>query len=46
MPMGKMPVAGEAAPEFQLPDSTRVPRRLSELVSQAPLVLVFYRGDW
>jgi peroxiredoxin Q/BCP len=46
MAMGKMPAAGEVAPEFQLPDSTGAPRRLSELVSQAPLVLLFYRGDW
>jgi peroxiredoxin Q/BCP len=44
--MGKVPVTGEVAPEFELPDSTRVPRRLSELVSQGPVVLVFYRGYW
>jgi hypothetical protein len=44
--MGKMPAAGEVAPEFELPDSTGAPRRLSKLVSQGPLVLLFYRGDW
>jgi peroxiredoxin Q/BCP len=41
-----MPAPGEVAPEFELPDSTGTPRRLSQLVSQAPLVLVFYRGAW
>jgi peroxiredoxin Q/BCP len=41
-----MPAAGDVAPEFELPDSTGGPRRLSELVSQGPLVLLFYRGDW
>ena len=37
---------GEVVPDFKLPDSTGRPRHLSELFSQAPLVLVFYRGDW
>lgn len=46
MATGKMPVVGDVAPEFELPDSTGVPRRLSELVSHGPLVLLFYRGDW
>jgi len=46
MATGKMPVAGEVASEFELPDSTQTPRRLSELVSQGRLALVFYRGDW
>lgn len=42
----KTPAAGESAPEFELPDSTGRVRRLSELISDAPLVLLFYRGDW
>lgn len=46
MPTGKMPAAGEVAPDFELPDSTGKPRRLQEFFSQAPLVLVFYRGNW
>jgi peroxiredoxin len=41
-----MPAAGDAAPDFELPDSTGNSRRLRELFSQRSLVLVFYRGDW
>jgi peroxiredoxin len=41
-----MPTAGEVAPDFELPDSSGKLRRLSELLSQRILVLVFYRGDW
>ncbi len=44
--MARVPVAGEIARGFELPDSTHAPRRLSELVSQGPLVLLFYRGNW
>jgi peroxiredoxin len=44
--MAKVPTAGELAPEFELLDSTRVPRRLSELLSHGRLVLLFYRGNW
>jgi hypothetical protein len=36
--MAKVPIAGELAQEFVLSDSTRVPRRLSELVSHGRLV--------
>ena len=39
-------VAGEKARGFELVDSTGVPRRLSELVAQGRVVLVFYRGHW
>lgn len=46
MSRGKFPAAGEIAPQFELPDSTGVLRRLSELVARGPLVLVFYRGAW
>jgi peroxiredoxin len=44
--MGKTPEAGEIAPEFELLDSTGVPRRLSELAAQGPMTLLFYRGHW
>jgi peroxiredoxin len=44
--MANVPIVGELAPEFELLDSTRVPRRLSELISHSRLVLVFYRGNW
>ncbi len=33
---------GERAPDFELPDETGTPRRLSDLVSQGPVVLFFY----
>ena len=41
-----LPIAGELAQEFELPDSTGVLRRLSVLVSHGRLVLLFYRGNW
>jgi peroxiredoxin len=44
--MAKVPIEGELAQEFELPDSTRGPRRLSELISHGRLVLLFYRGNW
>ncbi|MBV9779699.1 MAG: hypothetical protein JOY62_06965 [Acidobacteriaceae bacterium] len=44
--MEKLPSIGEIAQEFALPDSTGRLRRLSELVSQGRLVLLFYRGSW
>ena len=44
--MGKPPAPGELAPDFELPDSTATPRRLSNLVTSGPLVLLFYRGYW
>ncbi|MFZ0700212.1 MAG: hypothetical protein WBX13_06965 [Candidatus Acidiferrales bacterium] len=40
------PQPGEAAPDFELSDSTETPRRLSELCASGPLVLLFYRGHW
>ncbi len=46
MPDGKAPTRGEIAPDFELPDSTRQPRRLADLISQQILVLLFYRGYW
>ena len=44
--MSRLAVAGELALEFELPDSTGAPRRLSEFVSQGQAVLLFYRGNW
>ncbi len=46
MTNGKTPAPGETAPEFELPDSTGRPRRLSELIAERTLVLLFYRGYW
>src|ERR1022692_2985502 len=37
--MANVPNAGELALEFELPDSTQVPRRLTELISHSRLVL-------
>jgi peroxiredoxin len=42
----KLPQAGQKAADFVLPDSTGKERRLSELASAGPLVLLFYRGHW
>ena len=41
-----VPTEGEVAREFELPDSTGVPRGLRELTQDGPLVLLFYRGNW
>jgi peroxiredoxin len=43
---GHTPQAGEIAPEFTLPDSTGTLRTLTQLVSERPRVLIFYRGQW
>jgi peroxiredoxin len=40
------PAVNEIAPDFALADSNGTIRRLSELVSHQPCVLVFYRGHW
>jgi len=42
----RSPNLGEFAPDFELVDSTGTPRRLSEIVSRSPLILLFYRGHW
>ncbi|CAO5163518.1 putative peroxiredoxin Rv1608c [Frankia sp. AiPs1] len=34
--------AGDTAPEFELPDETNTPRRLSALLAAGPVVLFFY----
>jgi peroxiredoxin len=37
---------GDQAPDFELPDATGRPVRLSTLLQDAPVVLSFYRGEW
>ncbi len=37
---------GDIVPDFTLPASDRDQVRLQELVSEKPLVLLFYRGYW
>ncbi len=46
MAEGITPKLAAKAHEFVLLDSTGVERRLSELVAERPVVLLFYRGDW
>jgi len=46
MPVGDTLVAGAVAPDFELPDETGAPQRLSALASRGPLVILFYRGHW
>lgn len=36
--------AGDIAPDFELPDETGTPRRLSTLLADGPVVLFFYPG--
>jgi peroxiredoxin len=38
--------AGEAAPDFKLPNRTGGISRLSELLKAGPVIVSFYRGDW
>jgi thioredoxin-dependent peroxiredoxin len=40
------PEPGALAEDFTLPDSTGTPRTLSSLVTDGPLLLIFYRGYW
>lgn len=37
------PTAGEAAPDFELPDQTGAPRRLSEFWQAGPALILFWR---
>jgi peroxiredoxin len=46
MTLGKIPIVGQIARDFELPDSTTTPQRLSLMTSQGPVVLLFYRGYW
>jgi peroxiredoxin len=40
------PQVGDQAPDFELRDAVGDPVRLSALLSQGPVVLIFYRGAW
>ncbi len=37
---------GDQAPDFRLPSATGASVSLGQALSQGPVVLVFYRGDW
>ncbi len=37
---------GDKAVDFCLPDSDGTEVRLSELTSERPVLLIFYRGHW
>lgn len=38
--------AGQVAPDFNLDDSRGRPVGLARQLSQGPVILTFYRGDW
>ena len=38
--------AGDASPDFELPDQNNVPVLSRELLAQGPLIVVFLRGRW
>jgi peroxiredoxin len=42
----RAPQVGDAAPDFTLPDQDGEDLRLSQLLEQGPVVLIFYRGEW
>jgi peroxiredoxin len=46
MSTDRIPGAGDIAGDFELSDSMGASRRLSELVTAGPRVLIFYRGHW
>lgn len=37
---------GSPAPDFELPNATGTPVRLSNLLQRGPAVVSFYRGNW
>jgi len=43
---GSLPQIRQLAADFELPDSEGANRRLSDLASRGPLVVLFYRGHW
>src|SRR5262245_30127367 len=45
-PMTPMLVPGSAIPDFELPDHTGTPRRLSEIQQDDPMVLTLARGHY
>ena len=36
----------EQAPDFTLPDALGQPVTLSQLLTQGPVIIIFYRGEW
>lgn len=40
------PAVGDIAPDFEMSDTEGRRVRLSDVVDEAPTVLVFYRGHW
>ena len=42
----KIPVVGDALPEFTLADSTGKSHSSKELVDSKQLILTFFRGSW
>ena len=44
--MERVARAGQAAPDFTLPNASGQSIHLKELVARGPVVLSFYRGRW
>jgi peroxiredoxin len=44
--MGKGPTVGEAARDFQLPDSLGQMQTLETLTDEEGVLLIFFRGLW
>lgn len=42
----RAPKVGEVASDFTLPDQDGERVRLSQLLQQGPVILIFYRGEW
>lgn len=42
----KVPKAGDAAPDFRLPNAVGIPVALSDALLHGPTVVTFYRGIW
>jgi len=44
--MDRLPVVGDLAPPFELPDTEGRMVRSAELLERGPLIVSFYRGVW
>ena len=42
----RVPKAGEAAPDFRLPNAVGIPVSLLDARAHGPVVVTFYRGIW
>lgn len=42
----RVPGAGDAAPDFVLPNAVGIPVALADALAHGPAVVTFYRGIW